>query len=294
MGTLTLCPPYISIGMTNIQTTLTMATKRLAEISDSAMLDAEVLLCHVLDKPRSHLRAWPEKELKTQQHKHFLQLLKQRLQGLPIAYITGKKEFWSRDFKVSPDVLIPRPDTELLIELSLKQIADKPKAQLIDLGTGSGAIAITLAAERPDTTVIATDLSHKALNIARQNASVHQVKNIQFMQSNWFDEITQTNFDLVISNPPYIVDKDPHLSQGDVRFEPDSALIAKDQGLEDIKNISHAARNHLKPGGALLVEHGYDQQLAVQAIFNSFAYTRIITHTDLSANPRVTTGLWNP
>ena len=278
--------------MTDIQTTLSTATELLANSSDSVLLDAEVLLCHVLDKPRSHLRAWPEKELKTQEYKLYFQLLKQRQQGLPIAYITGKKEFWSRDFKVSPDVLIPRPDTELLIELSLKKISDKPKARLIDLGTGSGAIAITLAAERPDTTVIATDLSNKALNIAKENASAHQIKNIQFIQSNWFDEIAQSKFDLVISNPPYIAYKDPHLSQGDVRFEPDSALIAKDQGLEDIKSISHIAHNYLKPGGTLLVEHGYNQQIAVQAIFNSFAYTNIMTHTDLSGNSRVTTGQW--
>jgi release factor glutamine methyltransferase len=262
--------------MTDIQATLSTATELLTSSSDSALLDAEVLLCHVLNKPRSHLRAWPEKELKTQQYKRYLQLLRQRQQGQPIAYITGKKEFWSREFKVSPDVLIPRPDTELLIELSLKQISDKPKARLIDLGTGSGAIAITLAAERPDTTVIATDLSNKALKIAKQNADAHQIKNIQFIQSNWFDKIAQSEFDLVISNPPYIAHKDPHLSQGDLRFEPDSALIAKDQGLEDITNIiSHTANNYLKPGGTLLVEHN------------------ITTHTDLSGNPRVTTGLWN-
>ncbi len=279
--------------MTNIQTTLSTATELLANSSDSALLDAEVLLCHVLDKARSHLRAWPEKEIKPQHHKQFLHLLKQRQQGLPIAYITGKKEFWSRDFKVSPDVLIPRPDTELLIELSLKQISDKPDARLIDLGTGSGAIAITLAAERPDTKVIATDLSNKALNIARQNASDHRIKNIQFIQSNWFNEIAPSKFDLVISNPPYIAYNDPHLSQGDVRFEPDNALIAKEQGLKDIKNISNHARNYLNPGATLLVEHGYDQQMAVQAIFNSFAYTNITTHTDLSGNPRVTSGLWN-
>ena len=278
--------------MTDIQTTLSTATELLSNSSDSASLDAEVLLCHVLNKARSHLRAWPEKELKTVEHNQLLQLLKQRQQGVPIAYITGKKEFWSRDFKVSPAVLIPRPDTELLIELVLKLISDKPQAHLIDLGTGSGAIAITLAAERPDTKVIATDLSNTALNIAKENASAHHIKNIQFIQSNWFDKITSCDFDLVISNPPYIAHNDPHLSQGDIRFEPDSALIAKDQGLEDIQKISNHARNYLKPGGTLLVEHGYNQQIAVQAIFNSFAYSNITTHTDLSGNPRVTTGQW--
>jgi release factor glutamine methyltransferase len=278
--------------MIDIQTTLTNATELLTSTSDSASLDAEVLLCHVLKKSRSHLRAWPEKELHPADYDQFLQLLDQRHQGAPIAYITGNREFWSRDFKVNSDVLIPRPDTELLIELCLTLLTGKPSAQIIDLGTGSGIIAITLAVERPDLNVIATDFSLPALSVAKQNASTHQANNVRFIQSNWFDEITDSTFDLIISNPPYIADNDPHLSQGDVRFEPKHALTAKGHGLDDIKKISQHAHNYLAPGGTLLIEHGYDQQLAVQAIFNTYNYHNIKTHADLSGNPRVTTGQW--
>jgi len=279
--------------MTDIQTTLSTATQRLQASSDSALLDAEILLSHVMNKPRSHLRAWPEKELQTAELTAFQQLLKQRQQGVPMAYITGHREFWSRDFKVSPDVLIPRPDTELLIDLSLNLIADKANVRLLDLGTGSGVIAITLAAEKPAISVIATDLSDKALNIAEQNANIHHIKNIRFIQSCWFDQIAPSRFDLIISNPPYIECNDPHLSQGDVRYEPDSALVAAEHGLKDIKTICSLAYTYLKPGGTLLIEHGFDQRPAVQAIFNSLGYLNIKTHKDLSGNPRVTTGQWN-
>ncbi len=279
--------------MSDIQSTLAEAANKLTETSDSGLLDVEVLLCHVLNKSRSHLRAWPEKELLPAQQQRFIELFKQRLQGVPIAYLTGNKEFWSRDFKVDSAVLIPRPDTELLIELSLDLLANKPNPKIIDLGTGSGIIAITLASERPDLTAIATDFSDPALKVAKQNATTHQVKNIQFLKSNWFANVTPSKLDLVISNPPYIDGSDPHLSQGDVRFEPDCALIAKDQGLEDIKIITDNARHYLKPNGTLLIEHGCDQQSAVQSIFNSLNYTNIKTHTDLSGNPRVTTAQWN-
>ena len=280
--------------MPDIQTTLTTATKCLTATSDSASIDAEVLLCHVLKKPRSHLRAWPEKQLTPEQQSLFQQLLEQRIHGTPVAYLTGTREFWSRDFKVNEHVLIPRPDTELLIELSLSLLSDKPNARIIDLGTGSGAIAITLAAELPDLEVWATDQSEQALKVAQENAATHQTQNIHFCLSNWFDSIKPSKFDLVISNPPYIDGDDPHLSQGDVRFEPDSALIAHNNGLKDIESITQQAQHYLKPGGTLLIEHGYDQQIAVQAIFNSFNYDNIQTHTDLSGNPRVTTGQWNP
>ena len=280
--------------MTDIQTTLTIAIKRLEKTSDSASLDAEVLLCHVLNKTRSHLRAWPEKKLSTQNLTQFQELVDQRHKGIPIAYLTGNREFWSRDFKVSPDVLIPRPDTELLIELSLGLVKNQTHARIIDLGTGTGIIAITLAAERPDLKVFATDLSEKALKIAKHNVIKHQIKNINLFQSHWFDAISPSKFDLIISNPPYIRKNDPHLSQGDVRFEPESALIASDQGLKDIKIITNQARSFLKPGATLLIEHGYDQQPMVQAIFKGLEYTTITTHTDLAGNPRVTSGIWNP
>lgn len=274
----------------DIHSALVLATQCLSKTSDSALLDAEVLLCHVLGKSRSHLRAWPEKKLTIAVQKQFEQLLTRRSLGEPIAYITGHKEFWSRCFKVTPDVLIPRPDTELLIELSLNLVKNKANTRIIDLGTGSGVIAITLAAERPDIDVIAIDSSEQVLSIARQNATTHKTNNIRFIQSNWFNEVTCTQFDLIISNPPYIAPQDPHLSQGDLRFEPEKALVAPDLGLKDIKNICNEARKYLASQGVLLIEHGFDQKEEVQNIFKSLAYSSIKTYADLSGNPRVTTG----
>ncbi|MGZ5620849.1 MAG: peptide chain release factor N(5)-glutamine methyltransferase [Methylobacter sp.] len=279
--------------MHSIKSALTEAVDALALVSDSALLDAEVLLCQALNKPRSHLRAWPDKLLQTEQLTAFKTLLVQRQKGIPVAYITGNREFWSRDFQVSPDVLIPRPDTELLIELSLKLIpADEP-VNIIDLGTGSGIIAITLATERPHAQITATDFSLAALSIAQINADKHHINNIQFYQSDWFADVPNTKFNLVISNPPYIAEDDSHLQQGDVRFEPQTALRATEQGLGDIKIISNAARHYLEPCGHLLIEHGYNQQQQVQTLFKDLHYDNVQTYTDLSGQPRVTYGQWN-
>ncbi len=276
--------------MHTIKSVLAKAARSLSEHTDSPVLDAEVLLCLALGKPRPYLRAWCDKGLEPDQLSSFRALIKQRQQGTPIAYLTGSREFWSRDFTVNPDVLIPRPDTELLIELSLKLIpADQPYT-LIDLGTGSGIIAITLAAQCPNARVFATDISPAALAVAKLNAHKHQIGNIQFFQSDWFAAVPDTPFNLVISNPPYIAEDDIHLQQGDVRFEPQSALIAADQGLSDIKTIAGTARRHLNQGGHLLIEHGYNQQQAVQGIFKDSGYDEIQTYNDLSGQPRVTAG----
>ncbi|MFM8341962.1 MAG: peptide chain release factor N(5)-glutamine methyltransferase [Methylomonas sp.] len=273
---------------------LDQAYQQLAAVSDSALLDAEVLLCHCLDKNRSFIRAWPEHQLTDQQAAEFLALITQRQQGVPVAYLTGEREFWSRSFKVNPDVLIPRPDSELLIELSLDLLPANQVSKIIDLGTGSGILAITLAAERPASQVIACDLSPAALRTAQDNAQQLQIANVRFLASNWFSAITERDFDLVISNPPYIDQHDPHLQQGDVRFEPDSALISLENGLQDIRLLADQARQHLKPSGYLLIEHGYDQQTAVQALFKRFNYQQITTHLDYAGNPRVTSGQWSP
>lgn len=279
--------------MQRIKAVLSEATRLLAGSSDSAALDAEILLCLTLGKERSHLRAWPDKELQPEHTARFWSLIQERQKGTPIAYITGKREFWSRDFHVTPDVLIPRPDTELLIELSLKLIpADKP-IKIIDLGTGSGIIAITLAAERPHAQVSATDLCLAALRIARLNSTKHGTTNIQFYQSNWLTNVPNAKFNLIVSNPPYIAEDDSHLTQGDIRFEPQTALCAGEQGLSDIKIIADTARNHLEPSGYLLIEHGYDQQHQVQTIFKELHYDNVQTVTDLSGQPRVTYGQWN-
>ncbi|WP_445366978.1 peptide chain release factor N(5)-glutamine methyltransferase [Methylomonas sp. BW4-1] len=277
-----------------IHSLVATASAKLSATSETAMLDAEVLLCHCLNKTRSFLRAWPEHQPGPQQIAQFQLLVKQRSQGTPVAYLTGQREFWSRNFKVSPDVLIPRPDTELLIELSLALLPKDRPSKIIDLGTGSGIIAITLAAERPLAQVFASDLSSAALAVARYNAQQLYTGNVRFVQSNWFENIEETGVDLIVSNPPYIADNDPHLTIGDVRFEPDSALISPNNGLQDIRQLAEQARLHLKDNGQLLVEHGYNQQSEVQAIFSEFGYQQINTHADLSGNPRVTSGIWKP
>jgi release factor glutamine methyltransferase len=273
-----------------IKSVLSEAARTLEASSDSAALDAEVLLCLILEKERSYLRAWPDKELQPKQSARFWTLIEERQKGTPIAYITGSREFWSRDFHVTPDVLIPRPDTELLIELSLKLIPPDKPLNIIDLGTGSGIIAITLAAERPLARVSATDFSLAALSVAKLNANKHHTNNIQFFQSNWFDNVPDAKFNLVISNPPYIAENDSHLQQGDIRFEPQTALCGGELGLNDIKIIADTARNRLESGGYLLIEHGYDQQEQVQIIFKNFHYDNVKTVTDLSGLPRVTYG----
>jgi release factor glutamine methyltransferase len=279
--------------MPSITSILKEAAETLTSVSDSTLLDAEVLLCLALNKQRSYLRAWPDNILPAEQLATFLALLKQRQHGTPIAYITENKEFWSRDFYVTPDVLIPRPDTELLIELSLKLMPTDSPVKIIDLGTGSGIIAITLAAERPDAKISAVDFSLAALRIAKINADKHSIKNILFYHSDWLANVPETLFNLIISNPPYIAEHDSHLRQGDLRFEPLSALCSAEQGLKDIKIIAGTARAYLEPGGYLLVEHGYDQQQQVQAIFKDFSYDKVQTYTDLSGQPRVTYGQWN-
>jgi release factor glutamine methyltransferase len=279
--------------MHSIKSALIEATRTLESSSDSAALDAEILLCLTIDKDRSYLRAWPDRQLQPEQTARFWTLLKERQKGTPIAYITGNREFWSRDFHVTSDVLIPRPDTELLIELSLKLIPPDKPVKIIDLGTGSGILAITLAAERPYAHVSATDFSLAALSIAKLNANKHYTNNIQFYQSNWFANVPYTKFNLIVSNPPYIAENDCHLLQGDIRFEPRTALCAAEQGLSDIKIIADTARNWLEPAGHLLIEHGYDQQHQVQAIFENFHYDNVQTVTDLSGQPRVTYGQFN-
>jgi release factor glutamine methyltransferase len=276
--------------MPTIKTLLAHAANSLASHSDSPLLDAEVLLGFVLGKPRTYLRAWCDNTLTDQQITAFEALVQQRQQGTPIAYLTGTREFWSRDFTVTPDVLIPRHDTELLIELGLELIPKNQAVKIIDLGTGSGIIAVTLAAERPNAQVTAVDASLAALEIAKHNAQYHQLANIEFYQSDWFANVPKLLFDLVISNPPYINPDDEHLQQGDVRFEPQSALIADNQGLSDIQIIADKARSYLTPQGHLLIEHGYNQAPQVQAIFNALAYDKVQSYRDLSGQPRVTYG----
>ena len=277
-----------------IKSALAEAVGLLQAVTESPLLDAEVLLCKVLGKERSYLRAWPNAELSSEHINAYLALVNDRQQGKPIAYIIGTREFWSRDFHVTPDVLIPRPDTELLIELSLALIPTNQTSRIIDLGTGSGIIAITLAAERPASHVSATDISAAALQVAKANAVRHQAERIQFYQSNWFDDAPTGKFDLIVSNPPYLVVDDEHLQQGDLRFEPLNALVSAQQGLNDIQTIAETARDRLENGGFLLVEHGYNQKEATQKLFRNLGYHKVQTHNDLSGQPRVTFGQYLP
>lgn len=276
--------------MPTLKAQLDAAVQALRGNTESPGLDAEVLLCHVMGKPRSHLRTWPDLNLTESQHQAFQVLLEQRLAGMPIAYLTGKREFWSREFSVNRDVLIPRPDTECLVEHCLALIPTGSSCSIADLGTGSGIIAITLAAERPLARVIACDISPSALTVARANAQHHRVDNIQFYCSDWFAALPPQCFELIASNPPYIAEDDPHLRHGDVRFEPAAALVANSRGLSAIATLAAEAPSWLKSGGHLLVEHGYDQELAVQRIFNQYGYQQVATFRDLSGQPRVTCG----
>lgn len=278
--------------MFSIQLILSQSAAALQANSESAMLDAEVLLCHSLQKNRSYLRTWPEKKLNLEQYTQFKSLLALRLQGTPIAYITGHREFWSRDFLVTPDVLIPRPDTETLIECCLHLIAPEKEANLIDLGTGSGIIAIILSLECPLLTISASDSSATALKVAKENAINHHVSQINFIKSHWFEQIPPQHFDFIISNPPYIDQEDIHLTQGDLRFEPSSALIAANKGLQDIVTISEQSRKYLKKGGYLVFEHGYNQKRPVHHILSQYNYQNIHCVHDLSGHARVTYAQW--
>ncbi len=276
--------------MQTIKTALAEAIKLLETKTEPALLDAEILLCKTLDKNRSYLRAWPDRELNQEQYETYKHLIKQRQIGQPIAYLIGYREFWSLDFYVSPDVLIPRPETELLIDLSLKLIPKGQAFKILDLGTGSGIIAITLAAEHPQTKITATDISLAALKIAQLNAERNKVNNIQFYHSHWFDNVTPGKFDLILSNPPYIAKDDQHLQEGDLRFEPKTALIADEDGLADIRTITETAYERLESGGYLMVEHGYNQEKNVRKLFIEMGYNRVQTYKDLNGLPRVTAG----
>jgi release factor glutamine methyltransferase len=274
----------------NIQQALQQASRRLSETSPSAMLDAQVLLTHVLSCNTAHLAAWPEKELNEEQQASYLHLLEQRQQGIPVAHLTGSREFWSLIFSVDNSTLIPRPETETLIEFILDRFSDIGKLKLLDMGTGTGAIAISIAKEKPGWEIVASDISEQALVLAAKNSNQHQTKNVTFIHSDWFNDIEQGGFDIIVSNPPYIASDDPHLSQGDVRFEPESALSSGNSGMDDIEHICVKAKEYLSDNGWLIVEHGYDQAKLVADCFANNGYSEITQRQDLSGHYRMTAG----
>ncbi|TQV84791.1 peptide chain release factor N(5)-glutamine methyltransferase [Exilibacterium tricleocarpae] len=262
----------------------------LAAVSESPRLDVEVLLARVLERDRAYLYTWPERELDGTQRALFAAYIEQRLAGTPIAYILGEKEFWSLSLQVNDATLIPRPETECLVERALQLLPPTP-CRVIDLGTGSGAIALALAGERPQWQVFAVDASTAAVALAEQNRCRLGLDNVTVQRGNWlaaFDAVAR--LDMVVSNPPYIDAADPHLQRGDVRFEPRSALVAAAGGLAAIDTIAQQACGRLEPGGWLLVEHGYRQGAAVRALLRRCGFVQTATHTDMAGCERMTEG----
>ena len=255
-----------------------------------ARLEAQILLCHTIQQPRAYLAAHDRDPVSPEHAAVFTALLQRRLQGEPIAYILGEREFYSLNFKVSPAVLIPRPETELLVDLALERLPANQPARLLDLGTGSGVVAVTLALHRPQADVIAVDQSATALEVARENARRLGASNLSLILSNWYGALNDEKFDLIVSNPPYISAADPHLTQGDVRFEPASALASGTDGLSDIRIIIQGANSHLKPGGWLLFEHGYDQAAACRELLTQAGFEQVASASDLAGIARVTYG----
>lgn len=268
---------------------LLQATQTLASTSPSPRLDAELLLSHVLNCSRSYLYTWPETELIPLHQQQLQNLLQRRAQGEPIAYLTGEREFWSLPLQVSAATLIPRPETELLVEQALAILPQQP-CTIVDLGTGGGAIALALAKERPDGYILAGDYSHAALAIAQKNAQRLNLANIGFYQGDWLTAVAAHSCDLVIANPPYVEADSPELGQGDVRFEPRHALISPNQGLADLSRIVQQSPHYLIAGGWLLLEHGYQQGKAVRQLLERAGFSAIATITDLAGLERVSLG----
>ncbi|MFG0379365.1 peptide chain release factor N(5)-glutamine methyltransferase [Pseudomonas sp. zbq_18] len=259
--------------------------------SPTARLDAELLLAAALNKPRSYLRTWPEREPTAEQLDAFAQMVGRRRSGEPVAYILGHQGFWSLDLEVAPHTLIPRPDTELLVETTL-QLAPATPRRVLDLGTGTGAIALALASERGGWQVMGVDRIAQAVALAERNRQRLQLGNAEFRLSSWFDSLAGERFDLIVSNPPYIAADDRHLGEGDVRFEPQSALVAGADGLDDIRLIVGQAPQHLQPGGWLLLEHGYDQAEAVRALLGAAGFHLTESRRDLGGHERISLGQW--
>lgn len=278
------------MSKTTIAEMLLYARSRLSTVHDTARLDSELLLAHALGKSRAWLYTWPDHYPDADECAHFQYLIKQRRQGTPVAYLTGQCEFWSLALEVNPATLIPRPETELLVEQALQRIPPGARLRIADLGTGSGAVAISIAAERPGCRIVATDHCPAALDTARRNADKHRLGNITFRRGDWYHSLMDERFDIIVSNPPYIHPNDPHLRCGDLRFEPQTALVAGGDGLDAIRTLIRGGRCHLDSGGWLLIEHGFGQRAAVNHLLRQSGYSRIQCYPDLAGQDRISVG----
>jgi release factor glutamine methyltransferase len=275
--------------MTCIRTALESATAELLHLPEgSARLEAELLLAEALEQTRTYLFAWPEREIGPTQEAHFQELLARRLRGEPLAYILGRRGFWTLNLKVAPGVLIPRPETELLVELALAAFPSDKTVVAADLGTGSGAIAAALASERPAWRLFAVDLSEQSLAVARENFRRLRLANVVCFAGNWCESLPpDLPLDLAVSNPPYVPERDPHLARGDLRHEPRSALAAGEDGLDAVRALMPQVGRRLRPGGLLLLEHGRGQGPAVRRLLVAAGFDRILSHRDLAGLERV-------
>lgn len=278
--------------MTRTGAALAALARRLAAVSASPALDAALLLAHVTGASRAALAAEPERALSPQQAAELEALARRRLRGEPVAYLTGRKEFWSMDLGVTPAVLVPRPETELVVELALAALAGIARPAVLDLGTGSGAIALAIARERPDAAVTAVDQSAAALAIATGNAARLGIANVRFLRGSWFGPSAGERFDLVAANPPYLADNDPALAG--LSCEPRAALVAGPTGLEAIMQVCAGAPAALVPGGVLVLEHGAAQDAAVRELMSAAGFVDVATHRDLAGLPRATQGRTAP
>lgn len=257
--------------------------------SQTSRLDVEILLAHVLNKPKVFLYSHPEYPLSVAEMLAFQELIKKRQQGMPIAYLIGKQAFWTFDLTVTPDVLIPRPETEMLVEQALRLLPKDNPCKIAELGTGSGAIAIALALERPLWQITAVDISPKALKIARENADHLRLSSINFQIGNWCEPLAENTYDCIVTNPPYIAEDDAALEQNVRQFEPKTALISGNTGLECIEILVKSAKSYLLPDGYLILEHGYKQHSLIRSLLEREGYSHIMVHKDYAGHFRVTT-----
>lgn len=274
--------------MTQLQKTLKKTIASLTNYSDSPRLDAELLLCHCTDLSRTQLLIKSQTPLTESQLTHLSTLIKRRQQGEPIAYLLGSQPFWTLDLIVTKDTLIPRPETECLIEWVLNHFDSKTALKIADLGTGTGAIALALASERANWVIHATDRSSAALTVAQKNITKHDIQNVSLFEGNWCQALPENQYDIILSNPPYIEKSDPHLLK--LQHEPQSALVAGEDGLDDIRIIAKEAFKKLKPNGLIILEHGYNQGKIVKDILLQNKFQPCKTHQDLEKRDRFTIG----